>query len=160
MPLDLAENYLGAINGALNNPNMASDLKIPGAQQYSGVVLDTELARYLAGEITVDEALANIEDGWEKITEDFGRDEQIKGSGLALGLRASEPGRNAPLKRYQPAGLTGPAGFLAGESWGEWLDRQSRTFFIMPAVVADPGLCDFPDIRFHRLRIEPGQAVR
>src|SRR5262245_51055 len=85
MSTDLAENYIGAINGALNNPNMASDMKIPGAQQYTGVVLDTELARYLAGEITVDEALKNIEDGWEKITEDFGRDEQIKAQALALG---------------------------------------------------------------------------
>lgn len=86
MPKDLAENYLGAINGALNNPNMASDMKIPGAQQYTGIVLDTELARYLAGEITVDEALKNIEEGWEKITDDFGRDEQIKAQALALGL--------------------------------------------------------------------------
>lgn len=86
MPKELAENYLGAINGALNNPNMASDMKIPGAQQYTGVVLDTELARYLAGEISVDEALKNIEEGWEKITEDFGRDEQIKAQALALGL--------------------------------------------------------------------------
>ena len=85
MPADLAENYLGAINGALNNPNMASDMKIPGAQNYTGVVLDTELARYLAGEITVDEALQNIEAGWEEITEDFGRDEQIKAQALALG---------------------------------------------------------------------------
>ena len=39
---------------------MASDFKIPGAQSYSGVVLDRELARYLANEITVEEALANI----------------------------------------------------------------------------------------------------
>ena len=31
MPQELAENYLGAINGALNNLNMASDMKIPGA---------------------------------------------------------------------------------------------------------------------------------
>ncbi len=85
MPLELAENYLGAINGALGNPNMSSDMKIPGAQQYTGIVLDTELARYLAGEITVDEALANIEEGWEEITEDFGRDEQIEAQALALG---------------------------------------------------------------------------
>jgi multiple sugar transport system substrate-binding protein len=82
---ELAENYLGAIKSALNNPNMASDFTIPGAQQYSGVVLDTELARYLAGETTVDEALANIETGWEQITEDFGRDKQIEMLGLALG---------------------------------------------------------------------------
>ena len=84
-PADLAENYLGAVKGALNNPNMASDFSLPGAQQYSGVVLDTELARYLAGEITVDEALANIETGWEQITEDFGREKQVEMLGLALG---------------------------------------------------------------------------
>ena len=64
---------------------MASDMKIPGAQKYTGVVLDTELARYLAGEITVEEALQNIEAGWEEITEDFGRDEQIEAQALALG---------------------------------------------------------------------------
>ena len=72
-----AENYLGAIKASLNNPNMSSDFRIPGAQQYSGVVLDTELARYLAGEITVDEALTNIEAGWEDITDDLGRDNQL-----------------------------------------------------------------------------------
>jgi multiple sugar transport system substrate-binding protein len=82
---EAAENYLGAVNAALANPNMASDFKLPGAQSYSGVVLDRELARYLANEITVDEALANIEAGWEEITEDFGRDAQIKAQGLALG---------------------------------------------------------------------------
>ncbi|WP_395022233.1 ABC transporter substrate-binding protein [Dongia sp.] len=85
MPKELAENYIGAINSALNNLNMASDMKIPGAQKYTGVILDTELARYLAGEITVDEALKNIEAGWEEVTEDFGRDSQIKAQALALG---------------------------------------------------------------------------
>jgi multiple sugar transport system substrate-binding protein len=82
---EVAENYLGAINGALNNPNMASDFKLPGANSYSSVVLDRELARYLAGEITVDEALKNIEAGWNEITDDFGRDKQIVSQGLALG---------------------------------------------------------------------------
>ncbi|WP_235439126.1 ABC transporter substrate-binding protein [Candidatus Rhodobacter oscarellae] len=85
MPQALADNYLGAINGALANPNMSSDMKIPGAQQYTAVVLDTQLARYLAGEITVEEALENIEEGWEEITEDFGRDEQVEAQALALG---------------------------------------------------------------------------
>ena len=86
MPQALADNYLGAINGAIANLNMASDMKIPGAQKYTSVVLDTELARYLAGEISVDEALANIEEGWEEVTEDFGRDEQVASQALALGL--------------------------------------------------------------------------
>ncbi len=85
MSEDLAKNYMGAINDALNNPNMASDMKIPGAQQYTGVVLDTELARYVAGEITVDEALKNIEAGWNKITDDFGAESQVKFQALALG---------------------------------------------------------------------------
>jgi multiple sugar transport system substrate-binding protein len=85
MSQELADNYVGAINEALNSLNMASDMKIPGAANYAGVVLDTELARYLAGEVTVEEALENIEAGWEEITEDFGRDEQIAAQGLALG---------------------------------------------------------------------------
>ncbi|MEM1365421.1 MAG: extracellular solute-binding protein [Pseudomonadota bacterium] len=83
---EAAENYLGAIKDSLNHPNMASDFRIPGAQQYTGVVLDRELARYLAGEVTVDQALANIEEGWEEITEDFGREEQSEIYKLSLGI--------------------------------------------------------------------------
>lgn len=84
-PKDLAENYLGAIRSVLSNPNMVADMKIPGAANYLGTVLDRELARYLADEISVDEALKNIETGWEEITEDYGRDNQIKALTLALG---------------------------------------------------------------------------
>ncbi len=83
---DSAENYLGAIKDSLNNPNMASDFRIPGAQQYTGVVLDREVARFLAGEVTVDQALANIEEGWEEITEDFGREDQAAMYKLSLGI--------------------------------------------------------------------------
>jgi len=81
-----AENYLGAIKDSLNHPNMASDLKIPGSQQYTGVVLDRELARFLAGEITAEQATANIEEAWEEITEDFGRDTQKTMYTLSLGV--------------------------------------------------------------------------
>ncbi len=81
-----AQNYLGAIKDSLNNPNMASDFRIPGAQQYTGVVLDREVARFLADEVTVDEALANIEEGWDEITEDFGREDQATMYKLSLGI--------------------------------------------------------------------------
>lgn len=81
-----AENYLGAIKDSLNNPNMASDIRIPGAQQYTGVVLDRELARFLAGEINAEQAVANIEEAWEEITEDFGRDGQRSIYKLSLGV--------------------------------------------------------------------------
>lgn len=83
---EFAENYLGAIKDSLNSPNMASDIRIPGAQQYTGVVLDRELARFLAGEITAEEAVANIEEGWEEITEDFGRERQATLYKLSLGI--------------------------------------------------------------------------
>ena len=83
---EAAENYLGAIGDSLNNPNMASDLRIPGTQQYQGLVLDREVARFLAGEIDAEEALANIEAGWEEITEDFGRDEQLGMYKASLGI--------------------------------------------------------------------------
>ncbi|TIX96506.1 MAG: extracellular solute-binding protein [Mesorhizobium sp.] len=81
-----AKNYLGAIKDSLNNPNMASDLKIPGTAEYQGVVLDRELARFLAGEITAEEAVANVETGWEEITERFGRDEQKNLYKSSLGI--------------------------------------------------------------------------
>jgi multiple sugar transport system substrate-binding protein len=81
-----AENYLGAIGASLNSPNMASDLRIPGTQRYEGIVLDREMARYLAGEISVEQALQNIHDGWEEITEEFGRDDQLKLYKASLGI--------------------------------------------------------------------------
>ncbi len=83
---EFAENYLGAIKDSLNSPNMASDIRIPGAQQYTGVVLDRELARFLADEITAEQAVENIEAGWEEITEDFGRDSQATMYKLSLGI--------------------------------------------------------------------------
>ncbi|MGI9417515.1 MAG: ABC transporter substrate-binding protein [Geminicoccaceae bacterium] len=81
-----AENYLGAIGDSLNSLNMASDMRIPGTQQYQGLVLDREVARFLADEITAEEALANIEAGWEEITEEFGREEQLDMYKASLGI--------------------------------------------------------------------------
>ena len=46
-----AKDYLGAIKASLDSPNMVLDLRIPNNQKYQQVVLDTTLARFLAGEI-------------------------------------------------------------------------------------------------------------
>ncbi|MEZ5666969.1 MAG: extracellular solute-binding protein [Alphaproteobacteria bacterium] len=81
-----AENYLGAISTSLNHPNMASDIRIPGAQEYTGVILDRELARFLADEITAEEAVANIQAAWEEVTEDLGRDDQLEMYKASLGI--------------------------------------------------------------------------
>jgi multiple sugar transport system substrate-binding protein len=83
---EFAENYLGAIGDSLNSPNMTSDLRIPATQRYEGIVLDRELARFLADEVTAEEALQNVHDGWEEITEEFGRDEQLQLYKASLGI--------------------------------------------------------------------------
>jgi multiple sugar transport system substrate-binding protein len=76
MSKEAAENYLGAIRDSLQSPNMILDLRVPKSAQYQGVVLDTAVAQFMAGEISRDQAMQQIEAGWEKITDDEGRDEQ------------------------------------------------------------------------------------
>ena len=71
-----AEDYLGAIRRSLQSPNMILDLRVPKAAQYEGVVLDTALAQFLAGEISRDHAMKQITDGWNSITDKVGRDKQ------------------------------------------------------------------------------------
>jgi multiple sugar transport system substrate-binding protein len=76
MSKEAAENYLGAIRSSLQSPNMILDLRIPKSAQYQGVVLDTAVAQFLAGELSRDQAMQQIEAGWEKITDEEGREEQ------------------------------------------------------------------------------------
>jgi multiple sugar transport system substrate-binding protein len=81
-----AADYLGAIEGSLNSPNMVLDLRIPQNQYYQQVVLDTALAQYLAGELTAEQAMKQIYDGWEKKTEELGRDKQLAAYKASLGV--------------------------------------------------------------------------
>ena len=72
-----ASDYLGAIEGSLASPNMVLDLRIPQNQRYQQVVLDQAVSQFMAGEITIEEAVQQIYDGWEEITEELGRAEQL-----------------------------------------------------------------------------------
>ena len=81
-----AKNYLGAIAASLNSPNMVLDLRVPQNQRYQQVVLDTSIARLLAGEIDKKQAMKAIEDGWNEITDELGRDDQLKAYRASLGL--------------------------------------------------------------------------
>jgi multiple sugar transport system substrate-binding protein len=83
-----AKNYLGAIADSLNNPNMVLDLRIPQNQRYEQIVLDTAIARLLAGEIDKAQAMADIESGWNEITEELGSDEQLEAYKATLGIKA------------------------------------------------------------------------
>jgi multiple sugar transport system substrate-binding protein len=81
-----AADYLGAIEASLNSPNMVLDLRIPQNQRYQQVVLDTAISQFLAGEITKEQCMKQIYDGWEEITEELGRDKQLEAYRNSLGV--------------------------------------------------------------------------
>jgi multiple sugar transport system substrate-binding protein len=78
---------LGAIEDSLASPNMVLDLRIPQNQRYQGVVLDTAVSQYLAGEITVEECMQQIYDGWQEITDELGRQDQLDAYRNTLGVK-------------------------------------------------------------------------
>jgi multiple sugar transport system substrate-binding protein len=81
-----AENYLGAIRDSLQSPNMILDIRVPLSSQYQGTALDTALAQFLAGEITRDEAMVQLEAEWNAITDGQGRDSQLAAYLASLGV--------------------------------------------------------------------------
>jgi len=71
-----ARDYLGAIRASLDSPNMVLDLRIAKNQSYEQVVLDTAIARLLAGEIDKAQAMEAIAEGWSELLEENGLEEQ------------------------------------------------------------------------------------
>jgi multiple sugar transport system substrate-binding protein len=72
-----AKDYLGAIQSSLQSPNMVLDLRIPQTAFYQQTALDTALAQYLAGEISLSQTMAQITDQWNKKTDEIGRPAQL-----------------------------------------------------------------------------------
>ncbi len=87
MSEEFANNYLGAIQASLNSPNMVLDLRIPFNQRYQQNVLDTALAQYLAGELSLEETMDQIESGWNEITDELGQIEQLDAYRGTLGIK-------------------------------------------------------------------------
>jgi multiple sugar transport system substrate-binding protein len=87
MSKEAAENYLGAIRASLDSPNMILDLRIPQNQRYQQVVLDTAVARYLAGELDVDQTVAAIVEGWNEVNEELGTDAQLAAYKATIGAK-------------------------------------------------------------------------
>ncbi|MEH2072812.1 MAG: hypothetical protein V7K57_00060 [Nostoc sp.] len=86
MSSDAANNYLSAISVSLNSPNMVLDLRIPHNQQYQLEVLDAVLADFLAGKLTTEKAMEQVEQRWEQITNKVGRESQRAAYRASLGL--------------------------------------------------------------------------
>jgi multiple sugar transport system substrate-binding protein len=82
-----ADNYLGAIKASLESPNMVLDLRVPQNQRYQQVVLDTAMHRLLAGELTVDQTAVEVENGWNEITDELGKADQLAAYRNSLGVK-------------------------------------------------------------------------
>lgn len=86
MSPEVASKYLGGIGASLNSPNMVLDLTIPQTSRYQQDVLDDVLTAFLAGEIDRNEAIQQIEQGWNTLTGELGRDQQLAAYRSSLGL--------------------------------------------------------------------------
>ncbi len=82
-----ATNYLGAIKASLENKNMVLDMRIPQTKRYQQDVLDTAVAQYLAGELDEAGAEQAIADGWNAITDEVGKDQQLAAYVASLGVQ-------------------------------------------------------------------------
>jgi multiple sugar transport system substrate-binding protein len=80
-----AEEYLGAQRDAVTADNVALDMRLPGYFSYTEI-LEIELSRALAGEITPQEALDTVAEGWNELTEQFGRENQLAAYRASMGL--------------------------------------------------------------------------
>jgi multiple sugar transport system substrate-binding protein len=85
MSPETANSYLGAIGISLNSSNMVLDLKIPHNQQYIEA-LDAIRADFLVNKITKEQAMQQIEQRWEQITNKVGRESQRAAYRASLGL--------------------------------------------------------------------------
>jgi multiple sugar transport system substrate-binding protein len=83
-PEDFATAYLKSEGDSYNHPNAAIEPRIPGIFQYY-VAAEEELAKAYAGEKSAQDALDAVAGQWEQITDQLGRDNQIKLYQAALG---------------------------------------------------------------------------
>ncbi len=77
--------YLKAIRATIAHPNVQVDLRIPGAARYFDAI-DAQISLALAGIKTPQEALDDAAREWDLITEELGRDAQLRAFRASLGL--------------------------------------------------------------------------
>jgi multiple sugar transport system substrate-binding protein len=87
MTKEVADNFLGTYIGSLNDPNAALDLRIPQANQYTNVLEDAAIAQFLAGELTSAQAMQQMFDGWQALTDQIGRDAQAAAYAASIGAQ-------------------------------------------------------------------------
>ena len=80
-----ANEYLTAQRDSLGATNVALDMRLPGYFSYTEI-LEIELTRALAGELSAQEALDSVASQWNELTDEFGRDSQKAAYRASMGL--------------------------------------------------------------------------
>jgi multiple sugar transport system substrate-binding protein len=83
---DPQKDYLKAVNDSITHPNVRADLRIPGTARYYDA-LDAGIARVFSGELSAQKSLDEVAARWEEITNELGRDKQLKYYRDSLGLK-------------------------------------------------------------------------
>ncbi len=78
------KSFLDSQANSYNHPNAAIEPRIPGIFQYYSVAED-ELSKIYAGQMTAQQGADAIAAAWEKITDQLGRDNQVKLYKASLG---------------------------------------------------------------------------
>jgi multiple sugar transport system substrate-binding protein len=80
-----AEDYLRVQRASIEAPNVALDFRLPGYFQYTEV-LEIELSKALNGDVEPQAALDTIAAEWNRLTDEFGRDQQLAIYRASMGL--------------------------------------------------------------------------
>jgi len=76
---------LAAQKNSIEAENVAIDMRLPGYFSYTEIV-EIELSKALAGQVTPQEALDTVAKEWDSLTDEFGRDIQLKAYRASMGL--------------------------------------------------------------------------
>ena len=80
-----AAEYLGAQQASVTADNIALDMRLPGYFSYTEI-LEIELSKALAGDVTPQEALDAVAAGWNDLTDELGRESQLAAYRASMGL--------------------------------------------------------------------------
>lgn len=81
-----AQEYLGAQQASVTADNVALDMRLPAYFSYTEI-LEIELSKALAGDVTPQEALDTVAEEWNELTDDLGREEQLSAYRASMGLK-------------------------------------------------------------------------
>jgi multiple sugar transport system substrate-binding protein len=85
MDEETAKEYLEVQRMSIEGENVALDFRLPGYFQYTEA-LEIELSKALAGEVEPQQALDNIAEQWNQLTDEFGREQQLAIYRASMGL--------------------------------------------------------------------------